>query len=387
MRAVIFLVVLFGILALPAVLVRWAYRDAWKKWLGAFVLACYCLVVGLTALFAGFRVDEPLIARYAVVGANGIVLAGLSVVASALVWVPALWWLRRQSRSESTVDLARRRLLVGATQALPAVSVLLSPVGVRAAMKDPIIRHVKIPMRELPPGLDGLRILQLTDVHLGAHISPTQLEKVARAATAFAPDMVVLTGDIADDYNALGPALEHLRILELPLGIFACIGNHEIYRGRDEAIAIYAKHDVTYLCGRGTLIERGGEKFWLAGADDPARLFRNRSDFLSRTIRKSLDQCPDDVSTQILLCHRPTGFDAAAEFGVNLTLSGHTHGGQMAFAGRSLFEPLMPRRYLLGHYQRGESHLYTSAGLGHWLPFRLNCPCEGTLIELQSALS
>ena len=66
-----------------------------------------------------------------------------------------------------------------------------------------------------------------------------------------------------------------------------------------------------------------------------------------------------------------------------MTLSGHTHGGQVAVAGRSVFEPLLPRSYLLGHYQAGESHLYTSAGLGHWLPFRLGCPCEGALITLR----
>ena len=254
-------------------------------------------------------------------------------------------------------------------------------------MQDPVIRHVTIPLEDLPAELEGLRVLQLTDVHLGVHIDAVQFEKVALAAKDYKPDLVVLTGDIADDYTKLGEALDHLDILQAPLGVFACIGNHEIYRGRDEAVSIYDKHGVTYLCSEGKLIEYKGAKFWMAGADDPARLFRNRKDFLRTTIEKSLVECPEDVSTQILLCHRPRGFDAAAELGVSLTLSGHTHGGQAAMAGRSIFEPFLRSRYLLGHDQRGESHLYTSAGLGHWLPFRLNCPCEGALIELKQKAS
>ena len=71
-----------------------------------------------------------------------------------------------------------------------------------------------------------------------------------------------------------------------------------------------------------------------------------------------------------------------AEAGFNLMLSGHTHGGQIALAGRSIFEPFLPHLYLLGHYQQGSAHLYTSADLGHWLPFQVNCPCEAVLIEL-----
>ncbi|MEC9464906.1 MAG: metallophosphoesterase [Myxococcota bacterium] len=385
LRALGFFVFVFGFMALPAVLLRWGFREAWSKWLGAVVFSGYALALVLSGLFALNRVDAPGFAWYSVMGANTILVAGLAVIASAFVWGPILWWMRRQTQAESTVNLARRRVLMGATQAVPALSVMMSPAGVRAAMKDPIVRRVSIPIRDLPPGLEGLRILQLTDVHFGVHIEATQFEKIVRVAREYAPDMVVLTGDIADDYSKLGPALRYLKELETPLGVFACIGNHEIYRGRAEAEKIYAEHGVHYLCNDGTLIERGGDSFWLAGADDPARLFRDRGSFFTRTVKAALSGCPDDVSTQVLLCHRPRGFDAAAELGVSLTLSGHTHGGQVAFAGRSLFEPLMPSRYLLGHYQRGESHLYTSAGLGHWLPFRLNCPCEGALIELSRA--
>ena len=238
---------------------------------------------------------------------------------------------------------------------------------------------------EITLPLEGLKILQLTDVHLGLHIDADQFEKIATAVQGYDPDLIVLTGDIADDYSKLAPALGYLKKLEPKLGIFACIGNHEIYRGRREAESIYRDNDIGYVCNNGLELEYQGESFWLAGADDPARLFRNRKTFYKKTVKQAMQDKPEATKLSILLCHRPIGFDAAAEEGFSLTLSGHTHGGQMAFAGRSIFEPFLPKQYLLGHYQKGESHLYTSAGLGHWLPFRLNCPCEGALLELVSA--
>jgi uncharacterized protein len=108
---------------------------------------------------------------------------------------------------------------------------------------------------------------------------------------------------------------------------------------------------------------------------------------LSKTVRRSLAGCPDDVKTRILLSHRPEGFEEAARQGVTLTLSGHTHGAQAAFFGRSWLEWALPKSYLLGTYKNGQSHLYTSAGLGHWFPFRLNCPCEVALVVLRRSKS
>jgi predicted MPP superfamily phosphohydrolase len=88
---------------------------------------------------------------------------------------------------------------------------------------------------------------------------------------------------------------------------------------------------------------------------------------------------------KILMSHRPDAFDYAASQGINLTLAGHTHGGQIGFMGRSLFDSYWADRYLWGEYRQGRSALYTSSGVGHWFPFRLGCPPEAPIIELRRA--
>jgi len=387
MRPLLFICAAFALFSAPALFLRFGFPTAWRNGLSRIALAGYGAVLASMGLYFYFRIDAPDHARLAVIFAYVIVLAGFNIVVSALAWAPLMAWHNRRNKKQQTIDPARRALLLQSAKAIPAASILLSPAGVKASMNDPVVRPIQIPIADLPKGLEGLKILQLTDVHLGLHIEPEQFEKIAKAAAHHKPDLVVLTGDIADDYQKLGPALDYLKILSPPLGVYACIGNHEIYRGRDEAEAIYKERGIKFLCNNGKRIEYRGEQFWLAGADDPARLFRKRSTFYKKTIQNSLQDRPEDISLSILLCHRPQGFDAAVKLGVDLTLSGHTHGGQVAIAGRSLFEPFMPRSYLLGHYQEGKSHLYTSAGLGHWLPFRLNCPCEGALLELTKAPS
>ena len=105
---------------------------------------------------------------------------------------------------------------------------------------------------------------------------------------------------------------------------------------------------------------------------------------LQQSVERALDGASQAAFT-VLLSHRAQAFDYAADLGTELTLSGHTHGFQMGLGGRSLFESLMPERYIWGHYSRGESQLYTTCGVGHWLPFRLGCPPEAPLIVLHKA--
>ena len=95
-----------------------------------------------------------------------------------------------------------------------------------------------------------------------------------------------------------------------------------------------------------------------------------------------MNGAPADGFT-ILMSHRPEGLNAAAALGIPLTLAGHTHGGQFGWFGRSIFEPWLPHRYLWGKYQKDQSQLYTSAGVGHWFPFRLGCPPEAPIIVLK----
>ena len=361
---------------------RAAFPLAWSRWLRrAVIVAASATVLGFAVWRIGRALELDVLWR---IGAAVTAVFFVSVTAlfltSPLYAVPGILLRRGQA-----TDPSRRAFLRNALGAVPASAAAVGPGGAVAASLHPVLRRVEVRSAHVPAALDGLKILQLTDVHLGAFIDVAQVRAAVEVTRPEAPDLVVLTGDIVDDFSLLPDALSAVRQLAPPLGVFACIGNHEIYRGRAEAERLLAEGGVRFLCNDGVVLERGGARLWLCGADDPARLGQEHRPFLEKTIARALAGCPSDVTCRVVLCHRPEGFEAAARHGATLTLSGHTHGAQMALFGRSLFEWALPESYLLGTYRRGESVLYTSAGLGHWFPFRLNCPCEVALITLRAA--
>lgn len=128
-------------------------------------------------------------------------------------------------------------------------------------------------------------------------------------------------------------------------------------------------------------ISINGAKLALAGVDDPVFVQPVQGFYETRIAACAREAGAADF--RLLLCHRPDGFESAARNGFHLTLSGHTHGGQVGLWGRSAFERLLGIPYLWGHYRRGRSQLYTTSGFGHWFPFRLSCPAEAPLIVLQ----
>jgi predicted MPP superfamily phosphohydrolase len=243
----------------------------------------------------------------------------------------------------------------------------------------------EITLDSLPPELDGLKVLHLSDLHLRHYVTLEHLEDVLRRAEPMKPDLILVTGDIADDLRQLPDALSMISQLNPPLGTFASLGNHEYFRGLDEVRSIFHKSTVPLFVDRGTRITHRGKGIFVGGIDDP-RFMRSREtgpEFYSTALDKTLlDAASDD--TTLIMSHRPNAFDSARERSVDLVLAGHTHGGQIGFMGRSVLETAFPENYLWGHYHRGNSHLYTSSGMGHWLPFRLGCPPEAPVINLRS---
>lgn len=369
---------------------RYAFPDSYQKWLRQTFLGGL-LVGGLAmALWRlGRWLDWSALSLASASTTSVLWVSAVALFVLAPAYVLPAWWLRRQKnvpvqKNDSGVVASRRHFLEKSLGVVPAGAISVGPAGAMAAAASPVVRRVDIASDHVSSGLAGLKILQLTDVHLGIFMGTAQVRAAVEAVRSEQPDLVVLTGDIADELSLIPEAVAILRELNPPLGIFASIGNHEIYRGRAEAERYWAESQVPLLCNAGQVLTYGTEKLWLCGADDPARLGREHRPFLEKTVEKALSECPADIRCRILLSHRPESFEAAARRDATLTLSGHTHGAQMALFGRSLLEWLLPKNYLLGVYRRGESSLYTSAGLGHWFPFRLNCPCEVALVTLRS---
>ncbi len=278
-------------------------------------------------------------------------------------------------------DPKRRLILQGAAAALPIITMTSGVAGMTSALGGVRVRLRKMSFPNLPDDLLGYRILHLSDLHLRHYVTLETVEEVLAEAARFEPDMVLMTGDVADDLSLLPDMLRLLEQFKAPDGAYATLGNHEYFRGIKQVHKIYEKHAVPLFVDQSVSVKVGSASLFVGGLDDPQRMGAKDIAFYERAIDKTLGQSHgNDFS--ILMSHRPDALDVAAQHGINLVLAGHTHGGQIGLFGRSAFESLWPDRYLWGEYQREKSQLYTSSGMGHWFPFRLNCPAEAPVIEL-----
>lgn len=293
---------------------------------------------------------------------------------------------RRQSqagRADRVSDPRRRVLLRGAAALVPAATISLGIAGVGRAYACAEVTLKTFGFDNLPPDLEGLRLLHLSDIHLRHYVTLDDLQEILAQAAAYNPDLVLVTGDIADDLTVLPDALRLIARSRSRLGSYAVLGNHEHFRGVALVRRIFDSSEVPLLVDESVSLTVGRTSLTLGGIDDPRSMRSIPPGFFQNSISASLGQeLTGDFS--ILMSHRPNAFDEAARRGVHLTLSGHTHGGQVGFGGRSLLESSYPHSYLWGHYRKNGSHLYTSSGAGHWFPFRLGCPTEAPVIELRS---
>lgn len=236
----------------------------------------------------------------------------------------------------------------------------------------------------LPPQLSGLRLAQISDIHLGEHFHPEHLYEAVMLLNQLAPDHVLMTGDYVTDHVRYASGLiEPLRRLESPA--FAVLGNHDCYCGADEVMRAFAETPVQVMRNSAVELYPG---FWLAGLDD---ILRGRPN-LAATLRP----IPSGAST-LLMVHEPDFFNQIVREAapIQLQLSGHTHGGQIRiprlrapFQQTQTWAPVLPslgREYSMGLYSAHNRYVYINRGLGFtgW-PIRLNCRPEITLITLEA---
>ncbi|AUX43410.1 uncharacterized protein SOCE26_048580 [Sorangium cellulosum] len=388
----VFLVVLALGAASAALLARELFRTRVAR---ALLAAAYVIpAIGLALWDAGREPWAALGVRLAWTGLIVLAPAAALLFVAALIFrglaalrrgLAALRRPRPAARVPPAPDGSRRALVQASLSVLPAAAASASLRGLTNAPDEPRVRLVRMRFRGLHPDLEGLRILQLSDLHLGVSKRVEHLEASLRRVAPLAPDLIVLTGDVADDLGELKAALDAVHRHRPRLGAFAALGNHEYLHDIRRTRPLYEQSPVPLLVDRGVTLSVGRARLHIAGADDPVVL---GGEGLWRALERSVARCRDgapDDAFRLLLCHRPEGFRAAAERGFHLTLAGHTHGGQIGLLGRSAFQSLWPEDYLWGTYTRGESRLYTTSGFGHWFPFRLGCPTEAPIIVLERA--
>jgi uncharacterized protein len=317
--------------------------------------------------------------------------------------------------AEMVPDPSRRYFFRAASALAGATPFLSVMYGFAAERLDYRIHRIEIPTANLPPALDGMKIVQLSDIHLSGYMSRTDVRRAVEMANELGADLAVITGDfITGAADPLADCVDEIRQLRAPLGIFGCNGNHEIYaRAEDAAQGLFAQAGMRLLRHENVQLAYRGAHFNLLGVDyqrerAPSGHRLQMLPDLAPLVRRDMPN--------ILLSHNPNTFNRAAELGIELSLAGHTHGGQIQV--EILDHSLSPARfisdYIAGAYfrplsmpavdnralkdanysastARASSHaqpplsvLYVNRGLGTvGAPVRLGVPPEITLLTLR----
>ena len=239
------------------------------------------------------------------------------------------------------------------------------------------LERVAITLPRLPKKLDGLKIIHLSDIHHSPFTNLEHIERVVKVANRLKPDMFLLTGDyVSHEKKYIAPVAKVLGELKSEFGTNACLGNHDHWTDPDLVVRRFGEAGIRMLVNEGFRFEARDASFWLCGVDDH---MVGKTD-LAGALKGSF---PDEL--KLLLAHNPLIFRSAARYGVDLTLSGHTHGGQVKV--RDPERRLLPRRKLTsGLHRRKDSQIYITRGIGTVvLPIRYQCPPEISLLVLRSA--
>jgi len=313
--------------------------------------------------------------------AAGIWAAGWTGAALLLL---ACQWISRPRRpaGPASTGPTRRQMLVTAARAAAVVTPFgLASYGALITRSSFELREVPFPVPNLPAGLAGMRIALLTDIHFGAYLGTPELARVVAMANETRPHLTLVTGDfITRVGDPLDACLARVAGLRAEVGVFGCLGNHEVYADcEDYAERECRRRGIEILRKRARLIEFNGARLNLSGVDYQSQ---------RRPYLRGAGRLLAPGSVNLLMSHNPDVFPVAADLGYDLVVGGHTHGGQVTV--EILEQTLNVSRFftpfVAGLYRRGASALYVSRGIGTInLPLRLGAPPEVTLLRLTSA--
>jgi len=300
---------------------------------------------------------------------------------AALAWALGFGWLFLAVwlwRKAPAFDPRRRRLLKAAGAAALSVPVVAGGFGAFIARTGLQAREVEIRLDGLPPDLDGLRLAQLTDIHLSPFLSVKELARAVGMANEWRAHIALVTGDLITDWgDPLDACLRELALLRASDGIFGCLGNHEGYvRAGSYCAREGRRWGIRFLRSESRALRFGNATLNLAGVDHQS---------MGEPYLVGVENLVRGGSFNVLLSHNPDAFPAAVRQGYRLVISGHTHGGQLAFEGMgvSFSIPRLFTPYVHGLYREKDSAIYVSRGIGTvGIPVRLGAPPEVTLIRL-----
>lgn len=229
-----------------------------------------------------------------------------------------------------------------------------------------------------PKEWDGLRIAHVSDIHVGDLMSIERAVGLAELMAEEKPDIICNTGDVADLVCPdLSPFFEACAAINPPLGNFLVLGNHDELDDGEQVAVMAEQAGIHVLRNTQMNVEHDGRTLHIGGIE------WSRTPSVCRT---TIDRMLQDGPVDLLLSHNPKAFDHAAECGIPLTLSGHTHGGQIARKNRpnANLALAMNHRRSAGMYEQGDSRMFVTVGAGALFPLRMNCPAEIAVLTVRS---
>jgi predicted MPP superfamily phosphohydrolase len=291
----------------------------------------------------------------------------------------------------------RRHFLERTTNVAAAAPFIAGAYGLLYGRLNLQVTNQTVHLDRLPRSLDGFRIAQLSDIHIGPFMPAEEIRKYVAIANQLKPDLIVLTGDfVTFDPDTQQTVVEALSGLRAPFGIFGCLGNHDAWAGVEDSItALFRRTGVRILRAEsvsitppnGPISAADRESFNLIGVDFQSR-HRFGPSAPVRNILGNIEGLIDHDRVNILLSHNPDTFDRAAELGIDLSLAGHTHGGQAAleFISPQIAPSRLVTPYVAGWFRKPGGRLYVNRGIGTiGIPIRIGAPPEITVYQLVRA--
>ena len=283
---------------------------------------------------------------------------------------------------------SRRRFLEQATMAAGTIPFAAAFYGLVRGRLEIETNHYRVALARLPKGFDGLRMAQLSDIHIGPFMTAAEIRHVVDLTNRLNPDLIVLTGDyVIWDPSTQGAVVDALSGLHAPHGVFGCLGNHEAWsRITDSITRLFTAQGTRILRTGNATLRAGGDELNLIGVD--YQTHHPAGEHAEGIVRRYLDGVEPLVradTANILLSHNPNTFDRAAELGIDFSLAGHTHGGQVAleFISPQIAPSRLITPYVWGWFEKPGGKLYVNRGIGTiGIPMRMGAPPEVTVYEL-----
>ncbi len=293
------------------------------------------------------------------------------------------------TRPAPTPDPSRRNFILQATTAVGLVPFVGSFYGLVVERTDVETTHYRVPSHRLPRGFHGFRIAQISDLHIGPFMSAGEIRRVADIANRLKPDLILLTGDyVTWDPSTQGAVVDALSTLRAPYGVIGTLGNHEMWTHTEDSITgLFRAQGTTILRQQNTTLRANGDELNVIGVDYESRrrMGPHGAERVVRQYLTSIESLVRHDTVNILMSHNPNTFDRAAELGIDLSLAGHTHGGQvtMEFISPDICPSRFVTSYVVGWFEKPGGKLYVNRGIGTiGVPMRIGAPPEITVYEL-----